>query len=117
MFIFIYFPVNVTVRTEPPELIVSNYGDLVCDLDIDSSYGFDISFTWTGPNGIVSDGSNYMITNQADTSILRIERLNGDRDNNAAYTCLVTAVLGTETLSGNSSLTLFLALPVERMLK
>ena len=111
---------NVTVRTEPPDasaLIVSKYGDLVCDLDIDSSYGFDISFTWTGPNGIVSDGSNYMITNQANASILRIERLNADRDNNADYTCSVTAVLGDETLRGNNSLTLLLNLPVQRMLK
>ena len=109
---------NVTVRTEPPDatLIVSKYGELVCDLDIDTSYGFDISFTWTGPNGVVSDGSTYMITNQADTSILHIERLNADRDNNAAYTCSVTAVLGSETLPGSNSLTLLLALPAECML-
>ena len=105
----INFSVNVTVRTEPPDapvFITSTYADLVCELDIDSSDGVNISFTWTGPNGIVSDGSDYTITDQVDSSTLRIERLNFVRDYNAMYTCVVTAVLDNVTVQGKNSLTL-----------
>ena len=100
---------NVTVGTKPPDATIfttSAYVDLVCDHDIVSSDGFDISFTWTGPNGLVSDGSDYTITDQVDSSTLRIERLNFVRDYNAMYICLVTAVLDNVTVQGKNSLTL-----------
>ena len=106
---------NVTVQTEPPDTVIfttSPYIDFICCLDIDSSSGFDLSFTWTGPNGIVSDGSDYTITDQIDNSTLRINQLNVSRDHNAEYTCSVTAVLGNNTVLGNNSLTL----NVQRML-
>ena len=107
---------NVTVQTEPPNatiFITTTYVDLVCDLDIDSSDGVDISFTWTGPNGIVTDGSDYTITDQADNSTLRVSPIDVGRDHNAEYTCLVTAVLDNDTVEGNSSLTLH----IQRMLQ
>ena len=103
------FLASVTLRTEPPGATAFNestYIDLVCDPGIDSSNGGVFSFSWTGPNGIVSDGSDYAITNQADNSTLRIQRLSVSRDNNAEYTCLVTVVLGNGTVQGNNSLTL-----------
>ena len=102
--------VNVTLQTEPPDvaiLIESTYIDLVCDLDIDSGNVVDMFlFTWTGPNGIVTDGTDYTITDQVDNSTLRIEELSVDRDNNAEYTCSVTAVVGNDTVQGSNSLTL-----------
>ena len=107
---------NVTVQTDPPDttiFITTTYVDLICGLDIDSSDGVDISFTWTGPNGIVSNGSDYTITDQPDTTTLRVSPLNISRDHNAEYTCLVTVALGNDTVQGNSSLTLRL----QRMLK
>ena len=100
---------NVTLRTEPPGadvFISSTYLDLVCHSGVDSSDGVDFSFTWTGPNGIVSDGSDYTITDQVDNSTLRITRLIVDRDNNTGYTCLVTEVLSSASVQGNSSLIL-----------
>ena len=100
---------NVTVRTEPPDvatLISSTYIDLVCDLHVDSTNGADISFTWTGPNGIVGSGSDYTITAQTDRSTLRIRDLEVDRDNRAEYVCLMTAVLDSDTAWGNNSVTL-----------
>ena len=109
MFICICILVNVTVGTEPSDATIfttSAYVDLVCDHDIASSDGFDISFTWTGPNGIVSNESDYTITDQIDNSTLRIERLNFVRDYNAMYTCLVTAVLDNVTVQGNNGITL-----------
>ena len=105
------FSVNATVQTEPPDatiFITTVYVDLVCDLDIDSSDGVDISFTWTGPNGIVTDGSGYTITDQPDTTTLRVSPLNISRDHNAEYTCLVTVALGNDTVQGNNSLILHL---------
>ena len=102
---------NITVQTEPPDatiFITTAYVDLFCDLDIDSSDGVDIIFTWTGPNGIVTDGSDYSITDQPDTTTLRISPLNIGRDHNAEYTCLVTVALGNDAVQGSSSLTLHL---------
>ena len=102
--------VNVIVRTEPPDvatLIESTYIDLVCDVDIGNSSGVDMFFfTWTGPNGIVSDGTAYSITDEVDNSTLRIERLSVGRDNNTEYTCIVTAVVGSTTFQGNNTITL-----------
>ena len=114
----IYFSVsvNVTVRTEPPDaavLTASTYIDLVCDHDIENNNGLDIFYTWTGPNGIVNDGVEYTITDQFENSILRIERLSVSRDNNAEYTCSVTAVMGSDTVQYSNSLTL----SVQGMLK
>ena len=97
------------MQTEPPNAIIfttSAYVDLVCELDIDRNNGVDISFTWTGPNGNVSDGTDYTITNQITNSILRIERLNFSRDYNGIYICSVTAVVDNVTVEGNDSLTL-----------
>ena len=105
MFICIYFSVNTTVRTDSPDatIYISTYVDLVCELNINSTSGVDIIFfNWTGPNGIVNNGSDYTITDQADNSILRIERLNVSRDNNAVYTCSVTAVLDNDTVEGTA---------------
>ena len=102
--------VNVTVRTEPPDvdtLIASTSIDLVCEVDIDNSSGGDVFFfTWTGPNGTISDGIDYSIIDQVDSSTLRIEELSVDRDNNTEYTCSVIAVVDTDTVQGSSSLTL-----------
>ena len=101
----ICFSVNVTVRTEPlnATLIGSTYIDLVCD--IDSSSGGNISFTWTGPVSI-SNGPGYTITEQGDSSTLRINQLDVSRDNNAEYTCSVSVALGNETVQGSNSITL-----------
>ena len=107
---------NITVQTDPPDttiFITTTYVDLVCDLDVDSSDGVDISFTWTGPNGIVTDGSDYTIIDQPDTTTLRVSPLNIGRDHNAEYICLVTVALGNDAVQGNSSLTLHL----QRMLQ
>ena len=102
--------VNVIVRTEPPDvatLIASTSIDLVCEVDIDNSSGVDtFFFTWTGPNGTISDGIDYSITGQVDSSTLRIEELSIDRDNNAEYTCAVIAVVGNDTVQSSSSLIL-----------
>ena len=100
---------NVTVRIEPPNaaiLISSTYIDLVCELHVDSTNGADISFTWTGPNGIVRNGPDYAITDQTDKSTLRIRDLKVDRDNTAEYVCVMTAVLDNDTAQGNNSVTL-----------
>ena len=100
---------NVTVRTEPPDapvFITSTYADLVCELDIDSSDGVSLSFTWTGPNGIVRNGSDYTIIDEVDNSTLRINRINVSRDNNARYTCSVTTLLGNQTVLAFNSLIL-----------
>ena len=96
---------TVTVQTVPPDATIfttSLYVNLVCNLDISSTDGVDIAFTWTGPNGIVSDGSDYTITDQVDNSILHIEPLNVRRDHNAVYICSVVVV----SVQGNNSLTL-----------
>ena len=95
---------NVTVQTEPPDapiFITSTYADLVCELDIDSSDGVAISFTWSGPNGIVRNGADYTITDEVDSSTLRINGINVSRDNNANYTCSVTTLLSNETGQGH----------------
>ena len=95
---------NITVRTEPPDapvFITSTHVELVCELDIDSSDGASISFTWTGPNGIVTNGSDYTITDEVDNSTLRINRINVSRDDNASYTCSVTTSLSNETVQGH----------------
>ena len=100
---------NVNVRTEPPDapvFITSTYADLVCELDIDSSDGANISFTWTGPNGIVTNESDYIITDDVDSSTLRINQINVGRDNNANYTCSVTTLLNNQTVQGHNSLIL-----------
>ena len=100
---------NVTVQTEPPNATIfttTTYVDLVCDLDIDSSDGVDIFFNWTGPNGIVTDGSDYTITDRTYNSTLRVSPIDVGRDHNAEYTCLVTAVLDDDIVEGNYSLTL-----------
>ena len=102
---------NVTVQTEPPDvaaiLIESTYIDLVCDVDSGNSSGVSVSFTWSGPNGnIVSVGTDYSITDQVNSSTLRIEELSLDRDNNAEYTCSVMAVVGSDTVESSNSLTL-----------
>ena len=92
------------MRTEPPDapvFITSTYADLVCELDIDSSDGVNISFTWTGPNGIVRNGSDYTITDEVDNSTLRINQINVSRDNNANYTCSVATLLSNETVQGH----------------
>ena len=93
------------MQTDPPNAIIfttSPYVNLVCNLDIANTNGVAIAFTWTGPNGIVSDGSGYTITDQVDTSALHIEPLNVSRDHNAVYACSVVV----ESVQGNSSLTL-----------
>ena len=105
MFCCICFSVTVTVQTDPPNanfFTTSPYVNLVCNLDISSTNGVDISFTWTGPNGIVSNGSDYTITNQVDDSTLHIEPLNVSRDHNAVYICSVVVI----SVAGNNSLTL-----------
>ena len=110
------FSVNVTVQTEPPNatiFIATMYIDLVCDLDIDISDVVDISFTWNGPNGTVTDGPDYTITDQADNSILHVSPIDVGRDHDAEYTCLVTAVLDDDIVEGNNSLTL----RIQRMLQ
>ena len=92
------------MRTEPPGvaiLISSTYIDLVCEPDTSSINVTNIVFTWTGPNGMISNGSDYTVTNQADNSTLRIAELDDHRDNNAAYTCSVSG-----DVQGNNSLTL-----------
>ena len=113
----IYFPVNLTVRTDPPNapIFITTYIDLVCEHDVNSTGGVDTAyFNWMGPNGIVYSGFNYTITNRADNSTLRIKRPIVSRDNNATYTCSVTVVLdndtveGTASVQGESSLTLHL---------
>ena len=104
-----FFTVNVTVRTEPPDaatLFSSTYIDLVCDLHVDSINGAGISFAWTGPNGIVSSGSDFTITDQAASSTLRIEELEVIRDNGAEYVCVMTAVLDNDTAQGSNNVTL-----------
>ena len=100
---------NVTLQTDPPSAIIfttSAYIDLVCDLDFDSSNGIDIFFTWTGPEGAITDGPNYNITDHADNSTLLITQYNISRDYNAMYTCSVRAVVGDATVRGNNSLIL-----------
>ena len=107
---------NVTLKTDPPGAIIfttSAYIDLACDLNIDSSNGIDIFFTWTGPDGTITDGPNYNITNHVDNSTLIITQYDISRDYNAMYTCSVTAVVGNATVRGNNSL----ILPVQGMLK
>ena len=105
MFCCICFSVTVTVQTDPPNTTIfaaSPYVNLVCNLDIANTNGVDIAFTWTGPNGIVSSGSDYTITDQVDNSTLHIEPLNVRRDHNAMYICSVVVV----SVQGNNSLTL-----------
>ena len=100
---------NVTVRIEPPDaaiLISSTYIDLVCELHVDSTNGADVSFSWTGPGGIVRSGSDFTITDQADNSTLRINDLEVNRDNRAEYVCVMTAVLDNDTAQGNNNVTL-----------
>ena len=100
---------NVTVQIDPPGAIIyttSAYIGLVCEPDIDSSDGIDVYFTWTGPDGTITDGPNYTITNHADNSTLLITPYNISRDYNTMYTCSVTAVLGSGTVQGNNSLIL-----------
>ena len=103
---------TVTVQTDPPNATIfttSPYVNLVCSLDIVNTNGADIAFTWTGPNGIVSNGSNYTITDQIDNSTLHIEPLHVRRDHNALYICSVVVI----SVQGNHSLTL----DVQGMLK
>ena len=107
---------NVTVQIDPPNaplFTTSAQVDLVCDLDVDSADGFDISFTWTGPNGILSDGSDYTITDQVVSSTLCINQIDVNRDNNAEYACSVTASQSNKTVRGHDSLTL----PIQGTLK
>ena len=105
----LFFSVNVTVRIEPPDaaiLFSHTYIDLVCDVHVDSTNGANVSFNWTGPNGIVRSGSDFTITDQADNSTLRIQELKVNRDNTAEYVCVMTAVLDSDTAQGNNSVTL-----------
>ena len=105
MFICISFSVNLTVRTDPPDtpVFITTYVDLVCEHDLNRTGGVDTAyFNWTGPNGIVNNGSDYTITDQADNSTLRIQRLIVSRDNNAVYTCSVTVVLDNDTVEGTA---------------
>ena len=83
------------MRTDPPNVVLyeGTYIDLLCALVVNESAIANTTFTWTDPDNEEIDGGDgdYTITDQFNTSTLRIESLTVFRDNMAVYTCIVTA--------------------------
>ena len=95
----------MTVRTFPygVELFEDTYIDLICEPNITDAIDteVDIFVSWTAcrSNGesIYIGGEDYTITNDSDSSTLRIERLTMDRDDMALYHCLVNVTPSSES--------------------
>ena len=107
MLFLIVPPPVVQVTTDPDNLgtlTESTFIDLVCNSSINEGVDTDISVTvvWLKDGNTIADGSEYSISNVELVSgyyisTVRIEELEV-ADNNAVFTCTVTATLSISTI-------------------